>query len=92
MEQNGLSWAAYLERCRRYRHALYISEVSQVKTDAETQLNYQFLVTASIQPDEFRPADLPLGWKAAPSEEKWDWKYTSAILNDMPEYSCIDEL
>ena len=73
MEQNGLSWAAYLERCRRYRHALYISEVSQVKTDAETQLNYQFLVTASIQPDEFRPVDLPLGWKTAPFEEKRDW-------------------
>ena len=73
MTENGMTWADYLAKCREYRHSLYISEVSQIKTDAQTQLNYQFLVTASIKPDEFRPADLPLGWAHSPEKEKRDW-------------------
>ncbi len=73
MTENGMTWADYLAKCRAYRHSLYISEVSQIETEAETQLNYQFLVTASIKPDEFRPADLPLGWVHSPEKEKRDW-------------------
>ena len=30
------------------------------------ELNYQFLSTLSIQPEEFRPADLPEGWDHSP--------------------------
>ena len=73
MTENGMTWADYLAKCRAYWHSLYISEVSQIETEAETQLNYQFLVTASINPDEFRPADLPLGWVHSPEKEKRDW-------------------
>ena len=72
MEQNGMTWADYLAKCKEYRHSLYISEVSQVKTSAFTEMNYQFLVTATIKPDEFRPADLPLGWDESPSLDKRD--------------------
>ena len=73
MEQNGMTWADYLAKCREYQHSLYISEVSQVKTSAFTEMNYQFLVTATIKPEEFRPADLPLGWNNSPSLDKRDW-------------------
>ena len=73
MEQNGMTWADYLAKCKEYQHSLYISEVSQVKTSAFTEMNYQFLVTATIKPDEFRPADLPLGWDESPSLDKRDW-------------------
>ena len=73
MEQNNMSWADYLAKCKEYQHSLYISEVSQVKTSAFTEMNYQFLVTATIKPDEFRPADLPLGWENSPLLDKRDW-------------------
>ena len=29
MTENGMSFEEYLERCRKYRHALYISGVNQ---------------------------------------------------------------
>ena len=73
MTENEMTWADYLAKCREYRHSLYISEVSQTATESETQLNYQFLVTASIKPDEFRPADLPLGWEKSPESQTRDW-------------------
>ena len=73
MTENEMTWADYLAKCREYRHSLYISEVSQTETESETQLNYQFLVTASIKPDEFRPADLPLGWEHSPESQSRDW-------------------
>ena len=73
MEQNGMTWYDYLAKCKEYKHSLYISEVSKVKTSAFTEMNYQFLVTATIKPDEFRPADLPLGWESSPANDKRDW-------------------
>ena len=73
MEQNGMNWSDYLAKCKEYEHSLYISEVSQVKTSAFTEMNYQFLVTAAIKPDEFRPSDLPLGWENSPANKKRDW-------------------
>ena len=33
------------------------------------ELNYQFLSTLSIQPEEFRPADLPEGWDHSPADD-----------------------
>ena len=89
MTENGMTWADYLAKCREYRHSLYISEVSQIKTDAQTQLNYQFLVTASIKPDEFRPADLPLGWAHSPELEKRDW-ITKAT--EQRDYSLVGDV
>lgn len=73
MAENGLTWAEYLERCRKYEHALYISEVSQTEQESFTEMNYQFLVTASINAEEFRPDDLPLGWENSPAKDKRDW-------------------
>lgn len=73
MTDNGLSWREYLGRCKEYEHALYISGVSQTKSDQFTEMNYQFLVTASIRSEEFRPADLPIGWNNSPSDDKRHW-------------------
>ena len=38
-----------------------------------TELNYQFLVTANITQEEFRPADLPDGWKVSPASDPRHW-------------------
>ena len=73
MTENGLSWAQYLARCNHYDHALYISEVGQIDSEAFTHMNYQFLTTAAIQSEEFRPADLPLGWTYSPEQDERDW-------------------
>ena len=73
MEQNNMTWADYLAKCKEYEHSLYIFEVSQEKTSEFTEMNYQFLVTATIKPEEFRPADLPLGWESNPANDKRDW-------------------
>ncbi len=81
MTENGLTWPEYLGRCRQYRHALYISEVGKSQPEKYTELNYQFLTTAAIRPEEFRPADLPLGWDHAPEEDGRDWitKWTESM-------------
>jgi len=73
MTENGLTWAQYLERCRYYDHALYISEVGQTDPEVFTHMNYQFLTTAAIQSEEFRPADLPLGWTYSPEQDERYW-------------------
>ena len=73
MTENGLTWAHYLNRCKSYKHALYISEVGQTDAEAYTHMNYQFLTTAAIQGEEFRPADLPLCWTYSPEREERDW-------------------
>jgi len=73
MTENGLSFAEYLDRCRQYRHALYISGFGQAGAEAFTELNYQFLTTAALKADEFRPADLPLGWERSPETDERHW-------------------
>ncbi len=73
MTDNGLRWAQYLKRCKDCKHALYISEVGQIDTEAYTRMNYQFLTTAAIREEEFRPADLPLGWKRSPENDEREW-------------------
>ena len=73
MTENGLTWAEYLSRCKQYQHALYISEVSKTEQEALTEMNYQFLVTASIKSEEFRPSDLPLGWEQSPMSDSRSW-------------------
>lgn len=98
MEQNGMNWSDYLAKCKEYEHSLYISEVSQVKTSAFTEMNYQFLVTATIKPDEFRPSDLPLGWDNSPSYDKRDWitkateqRYYDLVANEKFRFDYIKE-
>ena len=98
MEQNGMNWSDYLAKCKEYQHSLYISEVSQVKTSAFTEMNYQFLVTATIKPDEFRPADLPLGWESNPANDQRDWitkateqRYYDLVANEKFRTDYIKE-
>ena len=73
MTDNGLSWAEYLERCSQYNHALYVSGKDKVEPQDTKELNYQFLNTLSMTDDEFRPKDLPLGWRSSPSYDSRHW-------------------
>lgn len=62
MTENGLTWAEYLRRCWEYGHALYVSGMDALEPQEMTELNYQFLNTAAITDEEFRPADIPAEW------------------------------
>ena len=73
MTENGLTWADYLDRCRRYDHALYISGKDKLGEQTTTELNYQFLNTLAMTEDEFRPRDLPLGWDRSPNTDPRHW-------------------
>ena len=70
---SGMSWEDYWAVFRKYRHALYITNVSKEKPEKTTELNYQFLNTVSIREDEFRPRDLPDGWDHSPEEDPRSW-------------------
>ena len=70
---SGMNWEDYWTVFRKYRHALYITNVSKEKPEQTTELNYQFLTTVSIQGDEFRPADLPDGWDHSPETDERNW-------------------
>ena len=73
MSDNGLSWSEYLGRCNRYNHALYVSGKDKIEPQDTTELNYQFLNTLSMTDEEFRPQDLPLGWKSSPEYDSRHW-------------------
>lgn len=77
MMENNLSWAEYLSRCRKYEHRLYVSGMDSIGPCATTELNYQFLTTANITEEEFRPKDLPHGWSdSLPKKNHWLTKAT----------------
>ena len=73
LTENGKTWEDYWDAFRRYRHALYITNVSKEEPEAFTELNYQFLNTISLTAEEFRPAELPAGWTHSPAEEERPW-------------------
>ena len=73
LTDNGMSWEDYWTVFRKYRHALYITNVSKEKPERFTELNYQFLTTVSVRADEFRPTDLPDGWDHSPEEDERHW-------------------
>ena len=73
LKDSGMTWADYWDAFRRYHHALYITNVSKVKPETHTELNYQFLNTVSIREEEFRPRDLPDGWDHSPEEDERNW-------------------
>ena len=73
LKENGKSWDDYWTAFRKYHHALYITNVSKPKPEAQTELNFQFLNTLSMSAEEFRPTDLPLGWTHSPAEDSRDW-------------------
>lgn len=62
MTENGLTFEEYLDRCRNYRHALYVTGVNNTENEQYTDLNYQFLSTLSLRPEQFRPVDKPFDW------------------------------
>ena len=73
MTENGISWAEYLRRCRDYGHALYVSGMDAIEPQEMTELNYQFLNTAAITEEEFRPADIPAEWYMIGSVQDRQW-------------------
>ena len=73
MKENGLSWQEYMERCRKYKHRLYISNMDRRGRDGLTELNFQLLNTAAITAEEYRPHDLPAGWSSSPEREEETW-------------------
>ena len=86
---SGMNWEDYRTVFRKYRHALYITNVSKEKPEKTTELNYQFLTTVSIQGDEFRPADLPDGWDHSPETDERNWLTKQT---ELAYYSfCADE-
>lgn len=73
LNECGMTWKDYWKAFQKYDHALYITNVSRAVPQEMTELNYQFLVTLSIQPEEFRPADLPDGWTHSPTADQRAW-------------------
>lgn len=86
---SGMSWEDYWAVFRKYRNALYITNVSKEKPEKTTELNYQFLNTVSLKADEFRPADLPDGWDHSPETDERNWLTKQT---ELAYYSfCADE-
>ena len=85
MQQNGLTWGTYLDRCHQYGHALYISGKDRPTREKIIPLNYQFLNTLPIGSEAFRPSDLPLGWKESPRTDPREWltKTTETAYYDL---------
>ena len=73
LKENNLSFSDYLDRCKKYRHSLYISNVGKAEAESLTELNFQFLNTVAIPEEKFRPKDLPLGWKDSPARDTREW-------------------
>ncbi len=73
MKENGISWSEYLDRCRKYDHALYVSGKDKTGSHDTTELNYQFLNTLAFTDEELRPRDLPYGWVISPENDSRDW-------------------
>lgn len=73
LTENGKSWEDYWAAFRKYRHALYVTNVSKERPQGFTQLNYQFLTTLSMTGEEFRPRDLPDGWEHSPEDDPRQW-------------------
>ena len=73
LRENGMTWEDYWDAFRDYNHALYITNLSKTEPEKLVELNYQFLSTLSIQPEELRPADLPEGWDHSPENDPRQW-------------------
>ncbi len=70
---SNMTWSDYLSALRKYRHAIYITNVSKESPESFTELNYQFLSTVDMTAAEFRPLDLHFGWKRSPEEDSRYW-------------------
>jgi len=100
MVENDLFWKEYLNRCRHYDHALYVSGMDKTNSQDSTELNYQFLNTLAFTEEEFRPVDLPAGWNISPETDSRNWitkitetaYYKAAADNDWRIHHFTDEL
>lgn len=86
MTENHLTWKEYLRRCLKYDHALYISGMDSVEEQDMTELNYQFLNTAAITDEEFRPADIHDDWYYSSKAREGYW-LTKATEQAYYEYT-----
>jgi len=73
LDDAGRDWSFYRVVCEKYRHALYVTNVSKETPEDTTELNYQFLNTISVTAEDFRPSDLPLGWTESPENDQRHW-------------------
>lgn len=73
LKESNMTWEDYWNAFRKYNHALYITNVSNVIPKEHTELNYQFISTLDISDNEFRPADLPDGWDHSPYDDGREW-------------------
>ena len=70
---SGKTWEDYWKTFRKYHHALYITQVGDDEAETTTRMNFQFLNTLNLTTEEFRPADLPLGWDHSPADDPREW-------------------
>ncbi len=87
---SGKTWMDYWKAFREYHHALYITQVGDDEAEATTRMNFQFLNTLNLTTEEFRPADLPLGWDHSPAEDPRDW-VTKETEQEYYNFFCDEE-
>ncbi len=97
MQENGLSWSEYMDRCVEYGHTLYISNTDRRSRDGLTELNFQLLNTAAITAAEYRPPELPFEWDSSPEKAEQTWltkatetAYYNTISNESWQLSHFD--
>ena len=89
LKENGKSWEDYWRTFVKYRHALYITQAGDSEPETTTRMNFQFLNTLNLTTEEFRPADLPLGWDHSPADDPREW-VTKETEQEYYNY-CRDE-
>ncbi len=97
MKENGLSWREYLERCEKYGHTLYVSNMDRRSRDGLTELNFQLLNTAAITAQEYRPHELSFAWDSSPEKAEQSWltkatetAYYNTVANEAWQLSYFD--
>lgn len=73
LKENNMTFTDYINKCIKYRHTMYITNVNKINPEPKTEINFQFLNTLAISEEDFRPKDLPLGWNHSPSDIKREW-------------------
>lgn len=87
---SGKTWADYWKAFRKYHHAMYITQVGDDEAEATTKMNFQFLNTLNLTTEEFRPADLPLGWDHSPADDPREW-VTKETEQEYYNFCCDED-
>ena len=90
LNDSGKTWADYWKTFRKYHHALYITQVGNGEAETTTRMNFQFLNTLNLTTEEFRPADLPLGWEHSPADDPRDW-VTKETEQEYYNFCCDED-